>query len=342
VGSQRVTIQPNISGDPDARGLQLRVDGVLTTVPYDGLTLASGGRIVNSPVSAGFEIDFPNRTTLIVTPLFLTGVKKWSLNIDVFRAPATEGLPKGIMGTVPPNDWLPLLPDNTSLGPMPSSLHQRFVDLYKRFTNAWRVTDTTSLFDYAPGTSSTTFTLQNWPPEKGPCTVQGQQPANPDVSLAVAENLCKGISDRSMNANCVFDVRVTGEPGFAKLYLLSQKIRVGSTTTTLTHVKETTKVGEMVTFTATVAPRASSGRGVPTGTVQFMLDSKKVKEPVKLDSNGQAIWKTSRLKVGGHKVAARYIPAAGPYLTSISPDILHAVEGENFSKQESVGQKKKD
>jgi hypothetical protein len=33
--------------------------------------------------------------------------------------------------------------------------------------------------------------------------------------------------DKDRNADCVFDVTVTGEPGFAKTYLLGQQIRPG-------------------------------------------------------------------------------------------------------------------
>ena len=46
--------------------------------------------------------------------------------------------------------WLPALPDGSSVDPMPQSIHDRFVKLYRKFADAWRVTDKTSLFDYAP------------------------------------------------------------------------------------------------------------------------------------------------------------------------------------------------
>lgn len=57
-----------------------------------------------------------------------------------------------------------------------------------------------------------------------------------------------------------------------------------------------------------MARNAVTGRGTPTGTVQFMLDGSKVAAPVRLDSKGRATWETSRLKVGQHRVAASYTP----------------------------------
>jgi hypothetical protein len=330
VGKHRVTFQPNISGVPDPSGLQLRVDGVLTMLGANGLDLGSGGRVVKSG-GDGIEIDFPNGTVLIVTPLFWTSQGKWYLNVDVFHTPALEG----IMGAIAPDSWLPALPDGTSLGPMPAALHQRYVDFYQKFADAWRVTDKTSLFDYAPGASTATFTLPSWPQESPPYVIPENPPAKP-LDPKVAQRLCRAVVGQDRNADCVFDVTVTGETGFAKIYLLSQRIYAGSTTTTVSNDRDPTKPKKPVTFTATVTRNAtvarleSSGRGVSTGAVQFTLDGAKVGARVKLDSKGQARWKVSRLKVGDHQVAARYIPAKGSaFLASSNLDESHTVKERN-------------
>jgi hypothetical protein len=237
---------------------------------------------VKSPVGAGIEIDFPDETVVFVTPGWWASQSKWYLNVDVYHTRATEG----IMGAIAPDGWLPALPNGTSLGPMPAAMNQRYVDLYQKFADAWRVTDKTSLFDYAAGASTATLTLSSWPPENPPCALPDTQPVTP-ASLLTAQTACRLMVDKNMNRNCVFDVSVTGEPGFAKTYLLSQRIRLGSTTTTL-HSEDATQVGEWVTFTAIVARNASNGRGAPTGSVQFILDGSNVGEPVKLDSKGRA------------------------------------------------------
>jgi len=153
VGRHRVTYQPNLSGVPDPSGLQLRVDGVLATLDPTGYDLGDGSRIAKTAAPGGLEIDFPDKSVLFVTPGWWADQSKWYLNVDVVRSPVTGGAapgtspPGGIAGAIVKGSWLPALPDGTSMGPMPASLHDRYVDLYQKFGNAWRVTDKTSLFE---------------------------------------------------------------------------------------------------------------------------------------------------------------------------------------------------
>lgn len=321
VGKHRVTYEPNISGVPDPTGLQLRVDGVLKTLGAEGLNLGDGGRVTNAPAGNGIEIDFPNGTSLIATANFWSSQSKWYLNVQVFHTGATEG----IMGAVARGSWLPLLPDRTSLGPMPTALHQRYVDLYEKFADAWRVTNETSLFDYPSGASTETYTLRSWPQESPPCVIQDQTPAEP-LDLDVAREVCRPIIGKNRNADCVFDVAVTGERGFAKGYLLSQQIELGSTTTTLVDDKDPTAPNAPVTFVARVVRKVSTGKDTPTGVVQFTLDGSNVGEPIELDSNGRASWKTSGLKLGLHRARASYLPSnSSAFLASSSREEEHTI-----------------
>ena len=92
----------------------------------------------------------------------------------------------------------------------------------------------------------------------------------------------------------------------------------------VTDNKNPTKVGQLVVFTATVTAKA----GVPTGTVQFMVDGRKAGVPIRLNGKGQAMWRTESLKPGRHEVAARYIPSPGSaFEPSTSPDKEHTVKG---------------
>lgn len=323
VGKHRVSYEPNLSGVPDPSGLQLRVDGVLKTLGPAGIDLGNGGRLAKTSALGGLEVDFADETALLVTPGFWGPPQnKWYLNVDVSHTPALEG----VLGAIPPSSWLPALPDGSSMGPMPGALQDRYVDLYKKFADAWRVTDKNSLFDYAPGTSTDTFTMRNWPLEQPPCVVPNAKPAEP-ASRLTALRACREVADDKTRNNCVFDVMVTGNPGFAKTYLASQQIVTGpATTTTVYDHKDPTEVEDRVTFTATV----QAGNGVPVGMVQFMLDGVKVGQPLPLDSRGQATWKTSSLKPGKHKVAASYLPAPGSeFLPSTSADEEHTVTGED-------------
>lgn len=348
VGDHRVTYQPNISGNPASSGLELRVDGVVTTLPANGIDLGSGGRVISSP-GGGIQIDFPDGTTMTVSA-YPWGSLSY-MQINVMHTPAREG----IMGLNTGGSWLPRLADGTSFGAMPSALCDRFVELYERFANSWRVTDNTSLFYYAPGTSTSTFTFE-WPLEKPPCAAPVAATPTPapaavvvpkirvapvapkgivlkPVAKQVAQRQCRTIVGKNEKANCIFDVMVTGHTGFARAYQRTEKLRAGLTSVIVRDDKDPTQPKESVTFTASVARHAalngreSAGKSVPTGAVQFTLNGERVGKPVKLDSKGQARWKVSLLKVGIRQVAARYIPAKGSaFLASSSLNESHTVK----------------
>jgi hypothetical protein len=127
---------------------------------------------------------------------------------------------------------------------MPEGLHDRFVTLYQKFADAWRITDKTSLFDYAPGTSTATFTDKNWPAENPESCSFGNQVPKPSITLEVAQQVCAGITDPDMKANAIFDVMVTGDTTTAQIYLLTQQTQNVTTATTVNASKDTTKYGD--------------------------------------------------------------------------------------------------
>jgi hypothetical protein len=206
-------------------------------------------------------------------------------------------------------------------------LHQRYLDLYGKFADAWRVTDATSLFDYAPGTSTATFTDRGWPRENPQsCAIEGQPSAGPPIDIGVAEKQCSAVTDNNMRADCVFDVSVTGFTGFANTYVLTQQRRPDATETTVKGDRDFTIYGENATFTATVAQITPRGESAPIGSAQFILDGGKVGNPVTLDANGRALWSSSGLQVGQHQIVAQYIPTGwGPFMASTSPQASHTV-----------------
>jgi hypothetical protein len=114
---------------------------------------------------------------------------------------------------------------------MPPGLLQRYQNLYDVFGNAWRVSDTTSLFDYASGTSTATFTIPYWPSgiSNQVCIPPPQpnmtnRPPQKRLPLAEAVEACSGVVDPDHKANCIQDVMVTGERGFATTYLRADQI----------------------------------------------------------------------------------------------------------------------
>ena len=322
VGKHRITYQPKLDGVPDPSGLELRVDGALTALGANGINLGSGGHIVKSAVGNGIEIDYPNGTTLIVTPGWWTSQSKWYLNVDVYHTTATEG----IMGALANGSWLPALPDGSSLGPKPVALNDRYTELYDKFADAWRVTDKTSLFEYAPGKSTADYTLKNWPKQDAPCEVPEEKPVEP-LKPEIAQLLCRGITDKGRRNSCVFDVTVTGEPGFAKTYLLTQRIEAGATNIVVIPNKNPVKIRESILLTAIVSKKTLKAKNAPAGMVQFMIDDTKIGEPIKLDEKGRAIYQLRTIPAGKHTVGASYLPAKRTvFLPSISSLVTLTVD----------------
>ena len=315
VGQHRVTYQMKDNGNSASSGIELRVDGVVTTPMAEGLDLGSGGRLAAAP-GGGIQIDFPDGTTMVETPNWWAGNNVWYINIDIFHTADREG----IMGARYKGSWLPRLSDGSALGAMPAAMHDRYVELYVKFADSWRVSDSTSLFDYAPDTSTNTFTFREWPKESGPYVI-GHGPVAKPVANNVATQLCRGVVGKNDNADCVFDVMVTGDRGMAKAHLLSQQIRTGLTSVIVSDDRRVSRNKEMVTFTATVARHAAAvtrmeiagkgGTGALTGEVQFTINGNNVGNPVKLDARGQAQLKMPRLKIEKQTIGARYVPVKG-------------------------------
>ncbi len=218
VGTHRVTYEPSF-GVPNPSGLQLRVDGKVTTT---GVNFGNGGSVEKN--SDGIVIDFPDGKILSVTgTLPYLSLDFSSLGVVSKSAGASES---GLAGVVPAGNWLPRLPNGTALGPMPAALHARYVTLNQTFGNAWRVTSGNSLFDYAPGTSTATFTNASWPVENAKtCTLPNTNVrALPPISAEAAEEACKSISNATLRSSCEFDVQATGNNSLADTYSVTDRV----------------------------------------------------------------------------------------------------------------------
>jgi len=230
IGSNRVSLQPNLSGQPDPSGLQVRVNGKLVTLTDSGIDLRAGGSTQSSAQLEGritkaadgaYVFTDARGTQLVATPAYWDTQQTWYLNLRIYQTSATQG----IWGRLAGDSWLPALPDGTALGSKPTALDQRYQDLYVKFANAWRVTDATSLFDYAQGTNTATFTVADWPRfNPRSCLIQGQTPAQP-TTPQVAAQACSAITNAAQRADCVFDVTVTGHTGFAQSYEAMQRFQ---------------------------------------------------------------------------------------------------------------------
>jgi Big-like domain-containing protein len=167
--------------------------------------------------------------------------------------------------------------------------------------------------------------MKDWPKQNPPCDVRDERPVEP-ASEAAAIAACRRVRDENRRADCIFDVRVTGDLGFAQTCLNTQRNLAFSTSTGLIDGDNPSQLGEWVTFRAFVAPYSTTATGVPSGAVQFAVDGSNAGEPIIVDAKGRATWETSRLKLGDSRVTATYLP--GPdsvFLPSASLPKIHEV-----------------
>jgi hypothetical protein len=153
------------------------------------------------------------------------------MNVSVQQARATEG----ILGPIALGNWLPALSDGTQLGPRPTDPYERYVQLYEKFEDSWRVTSDTSLFDYVPGYSTDSYTLKEWPEYKADvCKVDKAPPgvpvveALPSIPLEKAFELCRAVVNDDRRMQCAQDVAGTGDPIFANTFVESEKIEANN------------------------------------------------------------------------------------------------------------------
>ena len=234
VSGHRVTYQPGLKGDSSV--MEVRVDGKLVDLnAVPSIPLGGGARVLN--IGGGIEIDFADGTTMLVAPGWWSSHNIWYLNVNVLNTPATAG----IMGFIPSGSWLPTLPDGTSMGPRPASLADRWADLHGKFADAWRVTNATSLFDYAPGMGTADFTNKAWPAENATsCTIPNHEAIHA-IEFEVADKLCGDVLNKADRENCAFDVALTGEPNFAKTYVQGQTLVQRATGTEVVSEKEASR-----------------------------------------------------------------------------------------------------
>lgn len=323
VGSHQISYQP--MGVQGNSRLQFFLDGKPAELSTAGIDL-EGHRVsaFDAGGETGLRVDYAHGAVLTVAP---RSWHIWILDIHVAHTQADEG----IMGSIPEQTWLPTLPNGATVGPMPESLHDRYITLYKIFADAWRVTDETSLFMYARGTSTETFTDRDWPAETPPSILkpQFQIPGVPTlvgIPVAEAEEICKGVTIDYLHANCVFDVATTGDEGYAKAYLLQQDLRLHGSAVQISGDKEWTRSGELLGVTAIVLP-LTTGRPTPTGSVTFLVDGVAAGPAIKLNEKGHAQITLNSLKSGAHKIRASYTPggAKDGYHSSTSPTLTHMV-----------------
>ncbi len=230
LGTHRVTYQPGLSGGfPDPAGMELRIDGNL--VPFGSWTtqnLSGGGRVRLLGNDGSLQMESPGGTVVVVHPRWWHHHQIWFLQISLRQARGHQGM----IGSIAPGGWLPALPDGTDVGPRPVPLNDRYDVLYHQVGDAWRVTNSTSLFDYGSGTSTATFTLPEWPLGESPPSCKIPEPvlgspvteAPAPIAMADAQQICQQLVLDINRIHCAQDLAITGAEEFVEAYAWIEKI----------------------------------------------------------------------------------------------------------------------
>ena len=191
--------------------MTVKIDGIESSTPVPPTDLGAGASV--RPFVKGIEVDFPDGSVLGRCHSVCGASTRWS-------SPRTRlrGQGVGLLGPITPgNLGVPALPDGSQL-PAAPDFATRHATVYGQFADAWRVTDSTTLFDYDPGKSTATYTDRSFPSLQQDQAVASFSPN----AQAAAATACASVTDAELQPECVFDVAATGDDGFALQYSAQQ------------------------------------------------------------------------------------------------------------------------
>jgi RHS repeat-associated protein len=199
VGSHRVTFGVPQSLDA-ARSQVVWLDGAPAAIDQSHPVLTLDGGTVTEISSNEYRVALSTGEVVAVNP-FGDGMG-YSISLP------EDAVPGSVEGFLGPDKGKAddfQLPDGTVLQ-QPLTQDQ----LYHQFADAWRVTDSNSLLDYAPGQTTATFTNTQYPRE-----ILTLADFPPDlVARAAALAAAAGITDPTLAADAEFDYITMGNPNF--------------------------------------------------------------------------------------------------------------------------------
>ncbi|MEO5901077.1 MAG: hypothetical protein ABIR68_13265, partial [Ilumatobacteraceae bacterium] len=192
--------------------LEVRVDGKVA-LPAGSVDLGPGAHLRWGTGSV--EIGLPDGTTV-----WALGRDRYGIVVQIKPSDALRQHATGLLGTVVPGGaGLPALPDGTRLA-RPVDAHERYVNRYVHLAGGWRVEASTSLLDYQNGRTTADYTQTDFPGEASPSGLAELS----DGPVASAMSTCTAITDAVLWSQCVYDVALTADGGFAQLYADAQQL----------------------------------------------------------------------------------------------------------------------
>jgi len=209
VGRDRVGIYVDSSGT----GIRTLIDGKPVTLASNApRQLAGGGKVINQTWDDQETVTWPDGAYVITD---YSGGHYLTLNVSV---PAAErGHLSGLLG----NDDGNVDNDITTRGGKKLPYPPTAAELYGQFSDSWRISQSESLFDYAAGQSTKTFTDKNFPVQV--VSVAGLPPSARKSATAICK--AAGVTAEPFLDDCILDVALTGDPGTAAAAAAAQSFK---------------------------------------------------------------------------------------------------------------------
>ena len=282
-------------------------DRVPTTLAIGDTALPGGATIahVEDPIS-GEEYDV---TWADGTVVALWRASVWGLVATITPAPARKGTLSGLLGDFDGDKTN----DVTVHGGAALAEPTMFDELYPKFADSWRITDAESLFDYAAGQSTATFTDRTFPsrPESFATLDTAQRKA------ATAACQQAGVTNIDDLNDCILDVALTGQADFAfsadDVQAISAQSSSGPIAAAQTSTLTVTTPGKTSTFTFAGTKGQKVYVDVPSATVP---DSCGV---LSLLGPGDAQLGSGCIVGGNGYIDAVILPTTGQYRVVLSP-----------------------
>lgn len=216
-GSRAVALNQAVAARVDGHRVTVGLENGAMVARVDGTTITQQ----TTPVGAGsldrlgteavvpWIVEWPDGTTMRVEQLGIEG-----LDLTVHPAPGRKGKVEGLLGNDngKPSDDL-AMPDGTVLSsPSDATLDGSYAD-------AWRITQADSLFDYAPGQSTATFTDTTFP---SACISATNVPNKATITK---ECQAEGITDPYLLQSCIVDASQVGGQAVLSHYADAQTVR---------------------------------------------------------------------------------------------------------------------
>lgn len=188
-------------------GMTVRLNGEAAAIRADRVTLPGGGVLVTQPsgiayAGASYLLTWPDGSAAQLDPIGSYGIR-----LFVVPSPLRKTTLTGLLGNFDGN------PDNDVATKAGKALAApiSFEQLYRELADSWRVGQDESLFDYAVGQNTQTYTDLTFPDRLR--TVADLDPA----AVEEARELCAraGVVEPTLMDNCLLDVVISGQAVFA-------------------------------------------------------------------------------------------------------------------------------